>query len=165
MTLPARARIGVALGLALCAVHAAHAADAATGALDYKGRSTTLRYAWLVTGPSDMEPGRTVRRVVLSAHDIGAKLQACTTFSCTDGMVTEGATLDFTGGARIAYWIALGGQKVQYSGTALPSAFAARVDDASHLAGGLAIDDTAAGGPKLQADFDVARLKAFTVAR
>lgn len=141
------------------------AADTATGSLNYKGHATVLKYAWLVTGPSDFEPGKTVRRVVLSATDIGAKLQACKTFSCTDGEVTEGATVDFIGGPRLNYWIVTNGQKVQYSGTVAADAFVARANDARHLSGRLAIDDTAAGGPQLNAEFDVALLKEFTVAR
>ena len=155
----------LALGLAgaLCAAIAV-AADTAGGNLSYKGRDAVLKYGYLVTGPSDMEPGKTVRRLVLSATDIGAKLSACKTFSCTDGEVSEGATVDF-GGPRINYWIAMNGQKVQYSGTAMPDAFSAKGNDAGRLAGRLAIDDTAAGGPKLTADVDVPLLKDFKAAR
>jgi hypothetical protein len=141
------------------------AADAATGSLDYRGHVTALKYAWLVTGPSDFEAGKTIRRVVLSATDIGAKLQACRTFSCTDGEVMEGATVDFTGGPRLNYWTVTNGQKVQYSGSVAVDAFVARANDSRHLAGRLAIDDTAAGGPQLNAEFDVALLKEFVVAR
>ena len=143
----------------------AHAADPATGNLSYKGRTVELKYAWLVTGPSDMEPGKTVRRLILSATDIGGKLQACKTFSCTDGEVTEGMTADFTGGPRINYWIAINAQKIQYSGTATPAAFSARADDPRRLAGRLSVDDVAAGGPRLVAEFDVDVLKEFKVAR
>ena len=146
-------------------VGAVGAADSATGRLDYKGRSAAFKFAWLVTGPSDMDPGATVRRVVLSGTDIGAKLQACKTFSCTDGTVMEGMTVDFTAGPRLNYWIVMNGQLVQYSGTAKPETFAPRANDPAHLAGRLAIDDTAAGGPKLDADFDVTVLKEFKVAR
>jgi hypothetical protein len=141
------------------------AAETGSGNLSYKGRTAPLKYAWLVTGPSDLEPGKTVRRLVLSSTDIGAKLAACKTLSCTDGEVTEGATVDFTGGPRINYWVAMNGQKVQYSGTATPDAFVSRGKDAARLAGKLAIDDIAAGGPKLDADVDVAVTKAFGAAR
>lgn len=141
------------------------AADSAVGSLNYRGHATVLKFAWLVTGPSDFEAGKTIRRVVLSATDIGAKLQACRTFSCTDGEVMEGATVDFTGGSRLNYWTVSEGQKVQYSGTAEVGAFVARANDARHLAGRLAIDDTAAGGPRLDAEFDVTVLKEFAVAR
>lgn len=153
------------LALAVALDPGAQAADTGAGTLVYKGRSAALKYAWLVSGPSDMEPGKTVRRLILSAADISAKLQACKTFSCTDGAVDEGATVDFSGGPRLNYWLAMNGQKVQYSGTARPDVFTARADDPAHLAGQLAIDDTGAGGPKLDAAFDVTRLKEFPVAR
>ena len=157
----------VLAGLLLAAglATATHAGDTASGSLRYKGRSAAFKYAWLVTGPSDFEAGKTVRRLVLSETDIGSKLQACKAFSCTDGEVMEGATVDFTGGPRLNYWTVMNGQKVQYSGTAKPDVFAARANDPGHLAGRLAIDDTAAGGPKLAADFDVTVLKEFKVAR
>jgi hypothetical protein len=151
------------LGLSLAS--GAGAADTGSGSIDYKGRAAALKYAWLVTGPSDMEPGRQVRRLILSATDIGGKLQACKAFSCTDGEVTDGMTVDFTDGPRLNYWVALNGQKVQYSGSARPDAFTASANDATHLAGQLAIDDTAAGGPKVTATFDLWLAKDFKVAR
>ena len=159
-----RARMFLLIGL-LTVAASGIAADIAGGNLSYKGRTTPLKYAWLVRGPSDLEPGKTVRRLVLSGTDISAKLSACKTFSCTDGEVTEGATVDFTGGPRINYWIAMNGQKVQYSGTARPDVFAERGSDPARITGRLAIDDTAAGGPRLDADVDVALLKEFKVAR
>ncbi len=154
-----------ALALGAVFTSAAIAADIGTGSLNYKGQTVGLKYAWLVSGPSDMEPGKTVRRLVMSASDIGAKLKACTAFSCTDGSVTEGMTVDFTGGPRLNYWIVMNGQKVQYSGTAQPDAFAAAANEPVHLAGRLAIDDTGAGGPKIDAQFDVTLLKEFKAAR
>ena len=160
---PGQALAGLLLAAGIAT--AAHAGDAANGSLNYKGRSAAFKYAWLVTGPSDFEAGKTIRRVILSTTDIGATLRACKTFSCTDGAVMEGMTVDFTGGPRLNYWTVMNGQKVQYSGTAKPDAFAARANDPAHLAGRLAIDDTAAGGPKLDAEFDVTVLKEFTVAR
>jgi hypothetical protein len=144
---------------------AAIAADISAGNLSYKGRTAALKYAWLVSGPSDMDPGKTVRRLVLSSSDIGAKLAACKVFSCTDGSLDEGATVDFVEGPRLNYWIVMNGQKVQYSGTARPDVFTARGKDPARLAGRLAIDDTAAGGPKLDADVDVALVKEFKTAR
>ena len=152
------------IAAAACAA-AAWAADMSSGNLSYKGRTTALKYAWLVSGPSDMEPGKTVRRLVLSGTDIGARLAACKTFSCTDGTVEDGATVDFVGGPRLNYWVAMNGQKVQYSGTAQPDVFSARGNEPGRLAGRLAIDDVASGGPKLDADVDVALLKDFKVAR
>ena len=153
---------GLMMGTAMGS--SAYAADSASGSWNYKGQVSAIKYAWLVTGPSDMDPGKMVRRVVLSTNDIGAKLQACTTFSCTDGAVTEGMTIDFGDGPRLNYWLAQNGQKVQYSGTARTSAFAG-TSDAKHIAGSLAIDDVSAGGPKLDVKFDVTQLKEFKLAR
>ena len=160
---PGQVLAGLLLAAAIATV--THAADTAGGSLHYQGRSVAFKYAWLVTGPSELEAGKTVRRLVLSTTDLGATLQACKAFSCTDGTVMEGMTVDFTGGPRLNYWIVMNGQKIQYSGTARPDAFAARANDPGRLAGRLAIDDTAAGGPKLDAEFDVTLLKEFKVAR
>ena len=160
-----RSCVQVATGIAfVLASSSAALAAPASGNLTYKGRSAAIKHAWLVTGPSDMEPGKTVRRLILSTTDIGAKLEACKTFSCTDGQVMEGATVDLSG-PRLNYWTVMDGQKVQYSGTARSEAFSTRSSDSGRLAGSLAIDDTAAGGAKLNADFDVTVLKDFKVAR
>jgi hypothetical protein len=133
----------------------------AQGTLVYKTRSATLKYAWLVKGPYLEDPSKTVRRLILSAKDISAELQACKTIMCADGQVTEGMTVDFDVSRRLNYWVALNGQKVQYSGTVTPDAFAARANDGGHLAGKLVIDDVAAGGPKIDAEFNVTLFKEF----
>jgi len=133
----------------------------AKGTLVYKTRSAVLKYAWLVKGPRAEDPSKTVRRLILSAKDISAELQACKTIMCADGQVTEGVTVDFDVSPRLNYWVALNGQKVQYSGTVTPDAFAAIANDAGRLAGRLAIDDVAAGGPKIDAEFNVTVFKEF----
>ena len=133
----------------------------AHGTLVYKTRSATLKYAWLVKGPYAEDPSKTVRRLILSAKDISAELQACKTIMCAEGQVTEGMTVDFDVSRRLNYWVALSDQKVQYSGTVTPDAFAARANDGGHLAGKLVIDDVAAGGPKIDAEFNVTLFKEF----
>jgi hypothetical protein len=80
---------------------------------------------------------------------------------CADGQVTEGMTVDFDVSPRLNYWIALNSQKEQYSGTVTPDAFAARANDTGHLAGRLAIDDVAAGGPRIDVEFNVTLFKEF----
>ena len=137
------------------------AGNDASGTLAYKGRTVAFKYAWLVKGPYVRDPVRTVRRLILSANDIGAAIQACKTVSCVDGQVTEGMTVDFDVSPRLDYWVALNGQKIQYSGAAMPDAFSARANDPGHLAGKLAIDDVAAGGPRVEAEFDVTVFKTF----
>jgi hypothetical protein len=139
--------------------------NVANGTLVYKTRSATLKYAWLVKGPYLEDPSKTVRRLILSAKDISAELQACKTIMCADGQVTEGMTVDFDVSPRLNYWIALDSQKQQYAGTVTPDAFAARASDAGHLAGNLAIDDVAAGGPRINVEFDVTVFKEFRPGR
>ncbi len=160
----AAAAQGTAAAGVSAAVLVAEGVDA-KGAIVYKSRAgaltATLKYAWLVKGPYSADPGKTVRRLFLSAKDIGAAIQDCKTISCADGQVTEGMTVDFEVSPRLNYWIALNGQKVQYSGTVEPGAFAARANDARHLAGRLAIDDAAAGGPKVDVEFNVRLFKEF----
>ncbi len=131
------------------------------GTLTYQTYSVTLKYAWLVKGPYERDPGKTIRRLILSADDIGVPLQACETMSCAGGQVTEGMTVDFDAPPRLGYWVAVNGQKVQYSFGAMPEAFVARVNNAERLAGKLAFDDVSAGGPKVNVEFDVTVLKEF----
>ena len=101
-----------------------------------------------------LDEKKILRRLVLTENEVGAKLAACSTMSCVDGLVTEGMEVDFDAGPRLNYWIAIGGQKVQYSGTADPAVFTAEENGARRLAGKIAIDDSRAGGPKIDATFD-----------
>ncbi|MEP6701561.1 MAG: hypothetical protein ABJB04_01140 [Betaproteobacteria bacterium] len=165
MSVSMRCVARVAALVAGLALVMAAAAEPATGTLKYKDKRTTLKYAWLVTGPSDVDPDKTVRRLVLSATDIGAQLLACRTFSCTDTEVHEGMTVDLVPGPRVHYWVAINFQTTQYSGTTNSDVFAARSNDPQRLAGKLSIDDLGAGGPKVDAEFDVALLKDFKVGR
>ncbi len=142
--------------------NAATSADnQANGTLTYKRYLVTLKYAWLLKGPSEMDPGKTIRRLILSANDISPKLKECKTMSCASGQVTEGMTVDFDTPPRLDYWVAIDGQKVQYSYGAMPEAFVARTNDARHLAGKLTINDVGAGGPKVEVEFDVTVFKEF----
>jgi hypothetical protein len=151
----------VLAAVCMLAAHSFAAGNDANGTLAYKGRTVAFKYAWLVKGPYERDPAKTLRRLILSATDIGAAIQACKSVSCVDGKVTEGMTVDFDVSPRLDYWIALNGQKVQYSGAAMPNALSARANDPGHLAGKLAIDDVAAGGPKVDAEFDVTVFKTF----
>ena len=146
---------------------AAGAAGTAKGAVTYKARgapvTVALKHAWLVKGPDAVDPKKIVRKLILSADDIGAKIAACRTMSCVDADLNSGMTVDFDAGPRLNYWIVLDNQRVQYSGTAAPAAFKAAADTATRLAGKLVIDDTKAGGPGIDVQFDTplaAELKA-----
>jgi hypothetical protein len=158
-----------ALGLTALAAgflaSAAWAADNASGTVAYKSRTATVKYAYLIKGPDAVDPKVMVRELILSSSDIGTKLAACKSMSCASGLLQEGMTLDFGPGPRLNYWIVLNNQMVQYSGTAQPAVLQARQNDPTRLAGKLAIDDTAAGGPRISVEFDAALVKEFSAAR
>jgi hypothetical protein len=133
--------------------------------LSYQNVQVSLKHVYLVRGPDAVNTSQTIRRLILSAIDLTAKIEACKAMSCTDGDVTEGMTVDIVGGPRLNYWVAVSSQRVQYSGTELPAALTVRTDAAGHLAGKLSFDNTAAGGPRVDAEFDAPLLKEFTLAR
>ncbi len=159
-------RILLAITLLTFPVSSVAAADGeAKGNLIYKGTTVTLKHAYLVKGPDAIDPKTIIRRLILSKDDLGATIQACKTMSCVDGGITEGMQVDFDAGPRLNYWVALNGGRLQYSGTARPSVAEVAGDDAKRLAGKLSIDDTAAGGPRLDVEFAATLLKEFTAAR
>lgn len=159
--------VPLAITLVMFPLSTATAADGeAKGTLSYKGTTVTLQYAYLVKGPDSFDPKKTIRKLILSKTDIGAKIKACKTMSAAEGEVMEGITVDFDAGPRLNYWLALNGQRLQYSGTAVPSAMKQQKgDDAKRLAGTLSIDDSASGGPRLEVEFAAALLKEFMAAR
>ena len=142
----------------------AAAAGEAKGTLTYKGTTAALKYAELVRGPDAVDPTTIIRRLVLSTSDLSAKLKACDTMSCADGLVTEGMTVEFVDGPRLNYWVALKGGQVQYSGTNEPDALTATTDEPDQLAGTLTFDDTAADGPKVDVRFAAQLVKEFRAA-
>ncbi len=160
---------GVLATLAAAATPAAPAtpltpitSNEAKGTLVYKGRTTPLKYVFLVKGPYIRDPSVTVRKLIFSAKNIGDELQACTNMRCTSFLVSEGMTVDFDVSPRLDYWLAVNNQRVQYSGAAMPEAFNARVNDSKHLGGKLVIDDVAADGPKVDVEFNASMFKEFT---
>ena len=140
-------------------------AGEAKGKVSFKGKTATVKYAYLVKGPDDVDTETTIRRVILSQNDIAAKIQACTTMKCSTNDLTEGATVDLDAGPRLNYWVTLNDQLVQHSGTKETTALKTTKDEPGRLAGTLHIDDTAFDGPKVEAEFDAALLKEFTAAR
>ncbi|MDQ6916546.1 MAG: hypothetical protein M3023_01850 [Pseudomonadota bacterium] len=156
-------RAMIATGIALT-TSAAVAGDAA-GTVTYNPKSgalvVTIKHAYLVTGP-DFVSRKTIRRVVLSVADVGAKLAACETMSCSDGGIAEGMTLDFDGGPRINYWFVGNRQLVQYSGTADPASLKLTADTGTRIAGKWELDASGAGGPRVQIEFDAPLVKEIT---
>jgi hypothetical protein len=134
------------------------AAGDANGSVAYKGRTANLKFAYLVKGPDELSK-QTIRRLILSATDLSAKIAACTKMSCTDSNLTDGLSINFDSGPRLNYWMVLNDQKVQYSGTLKPEVLKTSGSDVKHIAGKLSFDDAAAGGPKVDVEFDATLVK------
>jgi hypothetical protein len=137
------------------------AAGDAKGTFVYKGKTVALTRAYLVKGP-DAVTKQPIRRVILSTVDLSKDLARCAKMMCTDGSLEEGLSINFEGGPRINYWLVMNGQKVQYSGTEPVKSFTASADDDKRIAGKLVFDKTAAGGPKVDVEFDAALVKELT---
>jgi hypothetical protein len=159
----------VALGCILAAAIALASAPAcagdAKGTITYKGKSgpivVAIKHAYMVKGP-DFVSGKIIRRVVLSVADVSSKLSACATMMCSDGDITEGMTIDFDAGPRLNFWFVGNNQLVQYSGTAEPASLKLTTDTPQRLAGKWDFDGSAAGGPKVQIEFDAPMVKEIT---
>lgn len=158
--------LAVALVTAAALVPSTATADSASGAINYQSKAgsivVTVTNVYLVKGP-DAVSGKTIRQLIFTSTDVGAKLQACASMMCASGNVTEGMTVDFDVGPRLNYWVVGNGQKVQYSGTAKPEeTLKLTSDTAQRLAGALTIDDAAMGGAKVNVKFDATLVKQFS---
>ena len=160
-----RVLVALACALAVWASAAAAADGVAKGMLSYKGRTLTFRYAYFIKGPDQVDPKKTIRRIILTGSDVETKLRACRTMNCVGGEILEGIEVDLDAGPRLNYWLTLNNQMLQYSGTARPEVMKLAGQDPRRLAGTLAIDDTAAGGPKVDAEFAAILLKELSAAR
>jgi opacity protein-like surface antigen len=147
--------------IVLAASAGALAADAASGSVSFKTYSTTVKYGWLVRGPDEMDPNKTVLRIYLSSVDVGAKIRACDTLSCADAALDDGAMVDFGDATHLGYALRLNGELVQYSGGTNAQAFTLSTKQPNHLAGKLHIDDSAVGGGKIDAEFDLTLTRTF----
>jgi len=134
----------------------------ASGAITYRGKSAAIRHAAMVQGLDAVDGKKTLRRLVLTAADSAPAIERCATMACVDAAVTEGMEVDFDAGPRLNYWIALDGQRIQYSGTAVPESFAATSSDRRRMAGRLAIDDSSAGGPAIDVELDAPLVRTFS---
>ena len=161
-TIVGRLLTGAALAVA-CGATAAE--GTANGAVTYRAKSGVVtampKHAFLVKGPDALDQSRVIRRLVFSAGDLGAKIGACKTMSCTDAELGEGMSVDLDAGRRLNYWAVFNDQRVQYSGTADPAALKLTTETPSRLAGKLAIDDSAAGGARVDIEFDASLIKEF----
>ena len=158
---PLALRLSSALAALLLTSALPAAAGTAKGTIVHSGKTVTVTHAYLVTGPDVFEASKTIRKLIFSADDLGAAIEKCGDLSCTDGKVMEGMTVDLDAGPRLNYWVALSGQKIQHSDTALPEELKATTDAPDHVAGQLAFDDKASGGPAVSIEFDAPLAKKF----
>ena len=114
-------------------------------------------------GPGGAHEAQALAKTLVRAQ-VGL-LRACPTMSCVDGVIPEGMEIDLDAGPRLNYWLTLNNQMLQYSGTARPEVLKIAGQDPKRLAGTLAIDDTAASGPKVDVEFAATLLKEITAAR
>jgi hypothetical protein len=152
----------ILMGAAVVALAASANAEPAKGTITFKSKSgpvvVEVKHAYLVKGP-DMVSGKTIRRLVLSATDVGAALKKCASMSCSDGGIGDGMTIDFDAGPRVNYWFVGKDQLVQHSGTADPASVKLSTDAPDKIAGQWDHDASAGGGPVIKVQFDAALLK------
>jgi opacity protein-like surface antigen len=141
------------------------AVDHASGTVKFKTYTGAVKYGSLVRGPDEMDPSKTVLRLYLSSADIGAKIKACKTLSCADGALQDGAMVDYSDAPHLGYAIRLNGERAQYSGGTDGDAFKLSTNKPDHLAGKLHIDDSASGGARVDADFDLTVVNTFKSVR
>ena len=151
------------------AFNAAAADGTAKGTLTYRAKTGAItmapKFAYLVKGPDAVDNNKIIRHLILSATDLGAKVAACKTMSCTDADLNNGITVDLDAGPRLNYWVVLNDQRIQYSGTERPAALTLTADTPTRLAGKLIFDGSAAGGPQVEIEFDAPLLKEMKQAR
>ncbi|MGH7783456.1 MAG: hypothetical protein ACREO5_06425 [Candidatus Binatia bacterium] len=143
----------------------ASAGDRASGTISFKAAKGAVKYGFLGRGPDEMDSSKTVLRLYLSSADIGAKIKAAKTLSDADNALEDGAMVDFGDSPHLAYAVRLNSDRVQYSGGTNADAFALTTNKPDHLAGKLHIDDSASGGAKIDATFDLTLVKTFTSLR
>jgi hypothetical protein len=165
-----RSSLATALTITILAASAAlissaASADSASGTVAYQSKSgpivVNVKNVYLVKGPNSMD-GKIMSRLIFTSLDLGAKIKACSTMSCSDSGLGEGLEVDLIAGPRMNYWFVGNNQRVQYSGTAKPETLSRTADTPQRLAGKLTIDDSAAGGAKVSIDFDATMLKEFS---
>jgi hypothetical protein len=152
----------VAAALLSCTGFAAADANA-KGTVAYKNKSGEFtlapKHAYVVTGPDVADPTRTVARLIFSETDIASALQTCASMMCVAGQITEGLVVDISDGPRLTSWLTLNKGRVQYSAPQAPASLSITTETAARIAGTLAFDATATGGPKVDVTFDAAVIR------
>ena len=152
-------------GLALVVSMSVFAADKVTGTVALKTFNAPVKFAYMVRSPDEMDDSKSILRIYLSSADIGAAIKACTTLSCADHALSDGAMVDYSDAEHLAFAVRLNGERAQYSGGTHGDAFALTTNKPDHLTGKLHIDDTAMGGAKVDADFDLGLTNTFKTVR
>ncbi|MEO7014412.1 MAG: hypothetical protein ABI127_08880 [Dokdonella sp.] len=153
------------LGLILLASSSVFAADKVSGTVTLKTFTAPLKFAYMVRSPDEMDASQSILRIYFSSADIGAAIKACKTLSCADHALTDGAMVDYSDASHLAYAVRLNGERAQYSGGTHGDAFTLTTNTPDHLAGKLNIDDSAMGGAKVDADFDLGLTNTFKTVR
>ncbi len=151
-----------ALFLALVAPSVAAAdpgSGEAIGTIQYEGRTVTLKHAYLIAGDNF---GSKVRKVILSAVDIGDRIAAADSLSSASGKLREGIAFEFDETLPfVGYWMAIDDQSVQVSAPIDRAVFTTTTSTADRIVGKVAFDKSGAGGPRVEVSFDAALLKEF----
>jgi hypothetical protein len=137
---------------------AAQEGNTASGTMAVSKFNVAFKHVYLVAAPAD---GKTARRLIFSATDIGAGIAKCTTISCATNDLKEGLELEIDSPGRMNLWAVANGQKVQHSDTAPRDTLTTTTDAPDSVAGKLAIDKSASGGPKINIEFKAKLTKAF----
>ena len=153
------------LVLALLTSFSVSANDKVSGSAALKTFKASLKFAYMVRSPDEMDPSQSILRIYLSSADIGAAIKACKTLSCADHVLTDGAMVDYSDASHLAYAVRLNGERAQYSGGTHGDAFTLTTNNPDQLAGTLHIDDTAMGGATVDADFDLGLTNTFKTVR
>jgi hypothetical protein len=133
----------------------------ASGNVTFGKHSATIEYGWLVRGPDEFNRGKSLFRIYFSSIDVGAKIAACSSLSCADDSLVNGAFIDVNDSQIVNFWMTLDGGHVQYSGGVDTTALKLDTNRPDHLAGKFRFDESSAGGGKLVADFDLPLMKTF----
>ena len=162
-------RVAAAAALAAAVMQPADlCAEGVSGTIAYAAKAGPIivapQHAYLVAGPDEVS-GKPIRRVVLSVAEVGPRIRACEAMSCADGGIGEGVTIDFDAGSRVNYWFVANGQRVQYSGSAELASLALTVNTPQRIAGRWDLDARAAGGPRIEVEFDAPLLRELERAR
>lgn len=152
-----------ASGLIPLANDALAAGGTAKGTIKLKDKTIEAKYAYYIKAPDTFDEDKIVNTIIITPNDISQKVSECQSASCAGG-ITEGMTVgkeDFGSTTRVVYWVVTNDGMMQYSGNDDVSALALTTDTADRMAGKLIVDDSAAGGPKIDVEFDAPLTKEF----